>query len=178
MAGSRSFIAVLGALAAGFLITPAFAQDKPAADSAARPEPPRRFFPRLGPEAEAERERVVREIQKLSPEQRGEVWRVVWAVLGMPMDKRRAILGFEEERRNRAREEIKGAMEESGIQLDEAQKRAFMNRYFEERKTIEEQLRKESDEKRRQLVREMRERLRKEFGPGSAPGPSPRSGAK
>jgi hypothetical protein len=177
MAGSRSFIAVLGAFAAGFLVAPAFAQEKPA-DNAARLEPSRRSFPRLGPEGEAERERVIHEIHKLSPEQRSEVWRVVWAVLAMPADKRRGILGFDEERRNRAREEIKSAMEASGIQLDEARKRAFMKRYFEERKAIEEQLRKESDEKRRQLVREMTERLRKEFGPDPTPAASPAGGTK
>ena len=175
MAGSRSFIAILAAVAAGCLTAPAFAQEKEKADRPSRPEPARRFFPRSGPEADAERERVAREIQKLSPEQRAEVWRVVWAVLRMPMDKRRAILGFEEDRRNKAREEITRAMEESGIQLDETRKRTFMQRYFEERKAIEEQLRKESDEKRRQLVREMRERLRKEFDAGSVPVASPGS---
>lgn len=109
------------------------------------------------------RERTMRELQKLSPEQRAEFWRVVWAVLNLPPDKRHMLLGVDEERRNKAREEIDRAMQENGIQLDEERKKAFIARYFEERRTLEERLRKEADEKRRQQLPEIRERLKKEF---------------
>jgi hypothetical protein len=119
---------------------------------------------KLGPEGEALRERAMGELQKLSPEKRAELWRAVWAVLNLPPEKRQMVLGFEEERRKKAREEISRAMEAHGIQLDEAGRQAFFHRYFEERRAIEERLRKESDEKRRHLIREMGERLRAEFG--------------
>jgi hypothetical protein len=106
----------------------------------------------------------MRELQKLSPERRADLWKVVWAVLNLPPDKRQMLLGMDEERRNKAREEIDRAIQEIGLQLDEEGKKAFVMRYFEERRQIEETLRKESDEKRRQLVREMRERLKTAAG--------------
>ena len=169
MAGTRFLIPVLVSLAAIFGVPPAFGQEKDQPVRPVRPEPPRRYFPRTGPEGDAMRDRVFRELQKLTPEQRDELWRAVWAVLNMPADKRQAVLGFDEERRNKARQEIESAIGESGAQLDEARKKAFIHRYFEERKAIEERLRKESDEKRSELVRQMRERLRTEFGPATAP---------
>jgi len=70
---------------------------------------------------------------------------------------------MDDERRNKAREEIERAMQENGIPLDEERKKSFAMRYFEERRVIEERVRKEADEKRRQLVGEMRERLKAEF---------------
>jgi hypothetical protein len=127
---------------------------------------PRRYFPHLGPESEAMRERAMRELQKLSPEQRSDVWKAVWAVLNLPPEKRKMLLGFEDERRRKAREEIEHELELGGIQLDEERKKAFFMRYFEERRAIEERLRKESEEKRRQLLGEMREKLRAEFASG------------
>lgn len=165
MVGSRFLIVILGVVA----VSPAFGQEKAPPDRPVRPEPPRRYFPRPGPEGDGMRDRVFRELQKLTPEQREELWRAVWAVLNMPADKRQSVLGFDEERRNKARQEIESAIGESGAQLDETRKRAFAHRYFEERKMIEERLRKESDEKRHDLVRQMRERLRKEFAPATAP---------
>jgi hypothetical protein len=109
------------------------------------------------------RQRMMGELEKLSPEQRADLWRVVWAVLNLPPDKRQMLLGMDEERRRRAREEIDRALQESGIQLDEEKKKEFFGRYFDERRKIEEQIRKESDEKRRQMVREMNDRLKTEF---------------
>jgi len=109
------------------------------------------------------RERMMGELQKLSPEKREDLWKVVWAVLNLPPDKRQMLLGMDDERRNKAREEIERAMQENGIPLDEERKKSFAMRYFEERRVIEERVRKEADEKRRQLVGEMRERLKAEF---------------
>ena len=121
------------------------------------------------------RERAMRELEKLSPERRMEIWRTVWAVLNLPPEKRQTVLGLDDERRKKAREEIIRAIEENGLNLDEERKKAFFNRYFEERRAIEERLRSEMDEKRRQQVREMRERLKTEFSarpavPANAPG--------
>jgi hypothetical protein len=109
------------------------------------------------------RERAMRELQKLSPEQRAEIWKAVWAVLNLPPEKRQVLLGMDEERKNKAREEIDRAMQENGIQLDEERKKEFIARYFEERRMLEERLRREAEEKRRQLLPEIRERLKKEF---------------
>lgn len=119
----------------------------------------------------------MRELQKLSPEKRSDLWRAVWSVLNLPPEKRQMLLGLEDDRRKMAREEIERAISDNGLQLDEERRRAFIARYFEERRTIEETLRKESEEKRRQLVGAMRARLKQEFG--SAQGaPASADGAK
>ena len=114
------------------------------------------------------RERAMHELQKLSPEQRADLWKAVLTVINLPPDKRKMLLGMDDERRKFAREEIERAMGESGLLLDEEKRQMFVRRYFEERKAIEETLRKEADEKRRQLLGEMRGRLKKEFETAAA----------
>lgn len=123
------------------------------------------------------RERAMRELQKLSPEKRADLWKAVWAVLSLPPEKRQMLLGMDEDRRKMAREEIERSIGENGLQLDEERKKAFVQRYFEERRAIEEALRRESDEKRRQLLGAMRERLKQEFG-SAANAPAGTGGAK
>ena len=123
------------------------------------------------------RDRAMRELQKLSPEQRADLWKAVWTVLNLPSEKRQMLLGMDDERRKLAREEIDRAMSDSGLHLDEEKRKHFVHRYFEERRTIEEKLRKESDEKRRQLLGEMRARLKQEFETSAAK-PAPGEGAK
>jgi hypothetical protein len=123
------------------------------------------------------RERAMRELQKLSPEQRADIWKAVWAVLNLPPEKRQTILGMDENRRKVAREEIERAMSDAGLQLDEEKKKRFVGRYFEERRTIEEKLRKESEEKRRHFLGEMRARLKQEFETVAVK-PAPGEGAK
>lgn len=117
------------------------------------------------------RERAMHELQKLSPEQRADLWKAVWTVINLPPEKRQTLLGMDEERRRFAREEIDRAMSDAGLQLDDEKRKLFVRRYFEERRTIEEKLRKESDEKRRQLIGEMRARLKQEFETAAKPGP-------
>ena len=117
------------------------------------------------------RERAMHELQKLSPEQRADLWKAVWTVINLPPEKRQALLGMDEERRKLAREEIDHALSDSGLQLDEEKRKHFFHRYFEERRIIEEKLRKESDEKRRQFLGEMRARLKQEFETAAKPPP-------
>lgn len=105
------------------------------------------------------------EIQKLTPEQRAEVWRCVWAVLNLPAEKRQMLLGQDDERRKKMREQIEQALKDNGIELKDENKRQFFRRYFEERRAIEEKLRKDEDERRQTLMREMAEKLKKEFAP-------------
>ena len=146
----------------------AIAQPPPPPERSPKPEPPKRFFHHpgsgSGSDNDAMRERAMRELQKLSPEKRADLWRAVWTVLNLPPEKRQMLLGMDDDRRKMAREEIERAISDNGLQLDEERKQAFIRRYFEERRTIEESLRKESEEKRRQLVGAMRARLKQEFG--------------
>ncbi|MEO6784774.1 MAG: hypothetical protein ABI318_01470 [Chthoniobacteraceae bacterium] len=182
MARGRSFLTLLSGIGASWLVAVCNAQPPPPPDrpEGERPRPsetPKRFFHHNGPEADAMRERAMHELQKLSPEQRADIWKAVWAVLNLPPDKRQMLLGMDDERRKFAREEIERAMSDSGLQLDEEKRKHFFHRYFEERRTIEEKLRKESDEKRRQLLGEMRAKLKQEFET-AATKPAPGEGAK
>ena len=193
MAANRPFIALL---ISGALSVPLFAQE-PQPPEAQRPAPPKEdphpnfprhpFFghdregkggpgnsggPQLAPEASAMRERVMREMQKLTPEQRGELWRCVWAVLNLPPEKRQMLLGQEDDRRNKIHEEIERALKDNGVEIKDENKRRFFHRYFEERRAIEEKLRKDQTEQRRTLMREMAEKLKKEFANTPAPAAS------
>ena len=170
MAGRRSFLTLLTGIGTACLAAVAMAQPPSPSEQTPKPEPPKRFFhrPGSGPGSSAEndamRERAMHELQKLSPEKRADLWRSVWTVLNLPPEKRQMLLGMDEERRKVAREEIERAISDNGLQLDEERKKAFIRRYFEERHAIEEKLRKESEEKRRQLLGEMKVRLKQEFG--------------
>ena len=168
MAGRRSFLTLLTGIGTGCLAAVAMAQTPSPTEQPPKPEPPKRFFHHPGPEGDAMRERAMREVQKLSPEKRADLWRAVWTVLNLPPEKRQMLLGMDEERRKVAREEIERAISDNGLQLDEERKKAFIRRYFEERRAIEEKLRKEAEEKRRQLLGEMRARLKQEFGTSQA----------
>ena len=184
MARRRSFLTLLSAV--GLAGVTALAQPPSSPERQPGPKPPlpatpsegpRRFFHHGTPEADAMRERAMRELQKLSPEKREDLWKAVWAVLNLPAEKRQMLFGMDEERRKLAREEIDRAMSDSGLQLDEERRKHFFHRYFEERRTIEERLRKDSDEKRRQFLGEMRARLKQEFETVTVK-PAPGEGAK
>ena len=74
-------------------------------------------------------------------------------------------------RRKKIAEEIERAIGESGLNLDGDRRALFAKRYGEERRKVEEQLRKELEEKRQPLVKDIVARLKAEF---SAETPAPR----
>ena len=179
MARSRSLVVILSAAFAAALV----AQEQPRPEppkfdrpklggprpeggprSEGRPDWPRPPFDKSGPDGDAMRERATKELEKLTPEQRGEIWRSVWAVLKLPADKRQALISADDDRRKKAREEIEQMLKENGIQIEEARRHQFIHRYFDERRGVEEKLRKEEEARRAVLVKEMNERLVKEFG--------------
>jgi hypothetical protein len=110
------------------------------------------------------KERAMRDLEKLTPEQRHEVWRAVWAVLNMPQEKKQELIGAEDDRRKKVREEIERTLQAIGIKIPDDQRRRFFHRYFTGRRGIEEQLKKESEERRQVLMKELDEKLKQEFG--------------
>ena len=74
-------------------------------------------------------------------------------------------------------EDVDAAIRGLGVELDKDRKEQFAKRYIEERRKIEEQIRREMDEKRRPLVQEMVARLKQEFSaaPAEAPPPPPKT---
>ena len=56
------------------------------------------------------------------------------------------------------------------VELDAQRRELFARRYGEERQRIEEQIRREMDEKRRPLLKEVIAKLKAEFAPVAVPG--------
>jgi hypothetical protein len=71
-------------------------------------------------------------------------------------------------------QEIQEGLNKSGLHLDEDQREVYALRYTQERRKIEEALRKEMDQKRQGMVNDMLGRLKLEF---STPPPA-KTGAK
>ena len=113
------------------------------------------FFDRLTPE------------EKARFEENFERWKV------MSPEERQALILREKNRRNKAAQEIEDAIKKSGLQLDKDRREVYALRYTQERRKIEEQLRKDMEEKRKPLVSDMVERLKVEFQPTPSPSPSP-----
>ncbi len=76
-------------------------------------------------------------------------------------------------RREKIAQEIQQAITKSGLRLDDDQREVYALRYTQERRKIEDALRKETDEKRQSMVSDMLDRLRVEFT--ATPPPSPRT---
>ena len=110
------------------------------------------------------KERAMRDLEKLTPEQRNEVWMSVWAVLNLPVEERQKLIGMEDDRRKKVKEEIDRMLQNTGIQIPDDQRRKFFHRYFSARRSIEEQVKKEGEERRQALMTELEGKLKQEFG--------------
>ena len=86
----------------------------------------------------------------------------------LPPERKKALRDRDEFRRKKMAEDIQAAISESGLQLDKERREQFAKRYVEERRKIEEELRRELDEKRRAQVKEIVGRLKTEFSAGGA----------
>ena len=125
-------------------------------------EPGRPSF-QLPPEAQAMRDQAKKEFEKMTPEQRQKFWGNFKSWMDMPGDQRERFQKMHDDRMERMRTEIQEVINRSGLTLDEAQRKQFVERYFEERKIIEERLRKEMEDRRWPLLAAMEEHLKAEF---------------
>lgn len=103
------------------------------------------------------------DLSKLSPEERGRFERNKARWDALAPDEKEALRKHHEERRERMMRSIDRAIEESGLKLDEPQRRAFARRFMEERRRIEHDLRQEMNEKRKKAVSELIQKLAGEF---------------
>jgi hypothetical protein len=71
-------------------------------------------------------------------------------------------------RREKIAAEIQDSLTKTGLHLDSDQREVFALRYTQERRKIEEALRKEMDHERQSMVSDMLSRLKVEFAPASA----------
>jgi hypothetical protein len=76
-------------------------------------------------------------------------------------------------RREKIAEEIQQAISKSGLRLDDDQREVYVLRYTQERRKIEEALRKEMDQKRQAMVTDLLARLKVEFTATPSPAGTP-----
>ena len=112
--------------------------------------------------------------EQLSPEQRQRIRDNLERWQNMPPEERNDMREREQFRREKIAQEIEESLRKSGLQLDTDHREVYALRYAQERRKIEDQLRKEVEAKRRPMMRDMLERLKNEFNHfNSTPTPSP-----
>ncbi len=117
-------------------------------------------------------ENVRRAIDALTPEQRRRFQENFAKWINLSPEEKRALRDRDEQRRKRVRLEVDKAIKEAGLQLDAERREQFAKRYAEERRKLEEQLRRETQEKRQPRLREIVGKLKEEFSnpePPSSP---------
>ena len=156
-------------LVSGFLFTAllAHAEEKPA-PPAASPHPNRAKAKEQASPAGPEVENVRKALEALTPEQRLNFRDNFIRWMNLSPDEKRTLREREEGRKKRIAEETEAAIRESGLTLDPAQRAKFAKRYAEERRRIEEKLRKEMENQRKPLLQDLIAQLRVEFS-GTAP---------
>jgi hypothetical protein len=169
MAGQRLLITAL--VVAGFTVgAPVFAEPPPKSDTPPEGNPGKRRG-----EMSPEFENVHKAIDALTPEQRKRFQEnfVRWS--NMSPEAKKALRDRDEFRRKRMAEDVEAAIRGLGFELDKDRSEQFTKRYVEERRKLEEQMRREMDEKRQPLVKEMLARLKQEFSaqPGATPAAPP-----
>ena len=98
---------------------------------------------------------------QLSPEDRQTFRKNAERWLQMSPDERKLMRDREILRRERIRSEAEAVLRDSGLRLDQAKRDLFQERYLQERRRIDRELRQEYETRRQQQL----ERLKKEFQP-------------
>jgi hypothetical protein len=113
---------------------------------------------------------------QLSPDERQAFRRNAERWLKMNPDQQRVLREREIARQQRLKAEAEAAMRQLGLRLDPNAQGQFEQRYLQERRRIERELRQETEAKRQQQLPQLNEKLKSEFQarPGSsASGASP-----
>ena len=152
-----------GALISVFVAAGAFA-DTPTPQPSATPQP-----------ATSSRiEEIQKSIEQLSPEQQEKVLQNLHRWQALSPEERDYIRQQEHVRKLKQEEAATEAYQKSGLHLTETQRIQFRKRYVEERKKLEEELAKESQERRTAANTTIIEQLKKEFStPKQSPSPTP-----
>jgi hypothetical protein len=166
MARHRLLIVAVAMLSLGGAV--AYAADPPKDENAAPAEKAGKRRGKMSPEFE----NVRKAIDALTPEQRKRFQEnfVRWS--NMSPEAKKALRDREEFRRKKMAEDVEAAIQELGVDLDKERREQFAKRYVEERRKIEVQIRREMEEKRRPLVKDLVARLKQEFA-SSTTAPAP-----
>ena len=110
--------------------------------------------------------------EQLSPDQKRKFRDNLEQWKNMPLAQQDLFRDREAFMREKVAQEIQDAINKSGLRLDADQREVYALRYTQERRKIEERLRKEMDQKRQGMVAEMLGRLKVEFSPTPTPAPA------
>jgi hypothetical protein len=113
-----------------------------------------------------ELENVKKAIEALTPEQRKRFQDNFAKWANLSPEEKRALRDRDEVRRKRMVQDVERAIQTAGLQLTPEQRAQFAKRYAEERRKLEEQLRKEMEEKRQPGIAAIVARLKEEFASG------------
>jgi hypothetical protein len=112
-----------------------------------------------GPDADKAREAF----RNMSPEERERWTKRIREWAEMPPEKKKSLADREEFFRKKIKEDIDAAIVKTGLTLNDEQKKLFAERYLDERRKIESELRKEMEERRGPRVDAMIDKLKEEF---------------
>ena len=152
----------VGALILVFVAAAAFADTTPAPSPQPSPSPQ--------PATSARIEEIQKSIEQLPPEQQEKVLQNLHRWQALSPEERDYIRQQEHVRHIKQEEAATEAYQKSGLHLTEAQRTQFRKRYVEERRKLEEEVAKESQQKRTAGNNTIVDQLKKEF---STPKPSP-----
>jgi hypothetical protein len=138
------------------------------ADTTPTPSPQPSASPQ--PVTSARIEEIQKSIEQLPPEQQEKVLQNLHRWQALSPEERDYIRQQEHVRHIKQEEAATEAYQKSGLHLTEAQRTQFRKRYVEERRKLEEEVAKESQQKRTAGNNTIVDQLKKEF---STPKPSP-----
>ena len=122
-----------------------------------------RHRPNYGSEDQEKFQNVRRALDALTPEQRKRFQENFQRWSNFSPEDKKALSDRESFRHRKMAEDIEQAIKSTNLELAPEQRALFVKRYTEERHQIEEQIRKDSDEKRQPLLAEMLAKLKSEF---------------
>jgi hypothetical protein len=115
------------------------------------------------PSASAKLEDLRRSIEQLTPDQQQKVLQNLHRWLALSPDERDVLRQRQRVRQQKEEESVAEAYQKSGLHLNEDQREKFHKLYLQERRKLEEQLAKETQEKRQKGELAIIEQLKKEF---------------
>jgi hypothetical protein len=115
------------------------------------------------PSASVKLEDLRRSIEQLTPEQQQKVLQNLHRWLALSPDERDVLRQRQRIRQQKEEESVIEAYQRSGLRLNEDGREVFRKLYLQERRKLEEQLAKETQEKRQKGDAAIVERLKKEF---------------
>lgn len=112
-------------------------------------------------------------LESLNPEERARARTNLERWRKMPQEERKQLRERERKRKEKMRREIDQAIKDSGVQLADGARAGYAQRYMQQRRRIEQELRNETEAKRKTLVAELVDQLKKEFSAPAAPSAPP-----